>query len=88
MFLSAKTAVESGAHNATFSLHRVDWPSDGEPNSVLQFVDVVWIFVSILRLFGAEFLFHLIIYFFTLSLVFLLLLCFLLLYFWYLGLQI
>ncbi|KAK8933434.1 hypothetical protein KSP39_PZI015418 [Platanthera zijinensis] len=33
VFLSAKSAVDSGAHWATNSLHRLDWPADGKPNS-------------------------------------------------------
>ncbi|XP_021757135.1 acylamino-acid-releasing enzyme 1-like isoform X2 [Chenopodium quinoa] len=45
VFLSAKSAVESGAHNATFSLHRVDWQSDWNPN-VLPIVDVVPVVLS------------------------------------------
>ncbi|GAU47925.1 hypothetical protein TSUD_13950, partial [Trifolium subterraneum] len=28
VFLSAKSAVDSGVHNATNSLHRIDWPTD------------------------------------------------------------
>ncbi|XP_021718420.1 acylamino-acid-releasing enzyme 1-like isoform X1 [Chenopodium quinoa] len=45
VFLSAKSAVESGAHNAIFSLHRADWQSDGKPNA-LQIVDVVPVVMS------------------------------------------
>lgn len=33
LFLSCKTAVDSGAHSATNSLHRLDWPKDGRLDS-------------------------------------------------------
>ncbi|MCL7048160.1 hypothetical protein MKW94_022360 [Papaver nudicaule] len=41
VFLSAKSAVDTGAHSATDSLHRIDWPSDGKPRMSLKLVDVV-----------------------------------------------
>ncbi|KAG0455563.1 hypothetical protein HPP92_024551 [Vanilla planifolia] len=33
VFLSMKSAVDSGAHWATGSLYRMDWPADGRPES-------------------------------------------------------
>ncbi|XP_020970638.1 uncharacterized protein LOC107623173 [Arachis ipaensis] len=30
VFLSAKSAVDSGVYNATNSLHRIDWPTCGK----------------------------------------------------------
>ncbi|XP_026449238.1 acylamino-acid-releasing enzyme 1-like isoform X1 [Papaver somniferum] len=41
VFLSAKSAVDTGAHSATNSLHRIDWPTDGKPNVSLKLIDVV-----------------------------------------------
>ncbi|KAJ6810582.1 putative acylamino-acid-releasing enzyme isoform X1 [Iris pallida] len=41
VFLSAKSAVDSGAHVATDSLHKIDWPVDGKPDPSLSIVDVV-----------------------------------------------
>nr|XP_019709014.1 acylamino-acid-releasing enzyme 1 isoform X1 [Elaeis guineensis] len=41
VFLSAKSAVDSGAHSATNSLHRIDWPADGKLQSSLNIIDVV-----------------------------------------------
>lgn len=41
VFLSAKSAVDSGAHWATNSLHRIDWPADGKLQSSFTIVDVV-----------------------------------------------
>ncbi|XP_073144166.1 acylamino-acid-releasing enzyme 1 isoform X4 [Henckelia pumila] len=41
IFLSAKSSVDSGAHSATDSLHKIDWPSDGKLGSNLKVVDVV-----------------------------------------------
>ncbi|XP_019059085.1 PREDICTED: acylamino-acid-releasing enzyme isoform X2 [Tarenaya hassleriana] len=41
IFLSAKSAVNSGAHWATESLHRIDWPSDGKLTESTNVVDVV-----------------------------------------------
>ncbi|CAA7388034.1 unnamed protein product [Spirodela intermedia] len=41
VFLSAKSAVDSGAHSATNSLHRMDWPADGKPCSSGNVIDVV-----------------------------------------------
>ncbi|GAB4851013.1 hypothetical protein Ancab_030309 [Ancistrocladus abbreviatus] len=41
VFLSAKASVDSGAHSATNSLHRLDWPSDGKPNLSMKINDVV-----------------------------------------------
>ena len=42
MFVSAKSAVDSGAHNATNSMHRIEWPTDGKLDGSLGIVDVVW----------------------------------------------
>lgn len=41
MFLSAKSSVDSGAHSATDSLHRIDWPTDGKPDPSAKIVDLV-----------------------------------------------
>lgn len=41
MFLSAKSSVDSGVHSATDSLHRIEWPSDGELCASAKIVDVV-----------------------------------------------
>ncbi|XP_017226987.1 acylamino-acid-releasing enzyme isoform X2 [Daucus carota subsp. sativus] len=41
VFSSAKCSVESGAHNATESLHRIDWPIDGNLCSSMKIIDVV-----------------------------------------------
>ncbi|XP_026423163.1 acylamino-acid-releasing enzyme-like isoform X1 [Papaver somniferum] len=41
VFLSAKSAVDTGAHSATDSLHRIDWPSDGKPRISLKLVGAV-----------------------------------------------
>ncbi|KZV17829.1 acylamino-acid-releasing enzyme-like [Dorcoceras hygrometricum] len=41
IFLSAKSSVDSGAHSATDSLHKIDWPSDGKFKPHLKIVDVV-----------------------------------------------
>ncbi|KAK6929879.1 Acylamino-acid-releasing enzyme, N-terminal domain [Dillenia turbinata] len=41
VFLSSKSAVDSGAHWATDSLHRIDWPADGKPNPTAKIVDVI-----------------------------------------------
>ncbi|KAF3326312.1 acylamino-acid-releasing enzyme isoform X1 [Carex littledalei] len=41
VFLSAKSAVDSGAHGATCSLHKIEWPSDGVPKPELTIQDVV-----------------------------------------------
>ncbi|XP_071704367.1 acylamino-acid-releasing enzyme-like isoform X2 [Rutidosis leptorrhynchoides] len=40
MFLSAKSAVDSGAHNATISIHKTEWHIKGEPIPSI-IVDVV-----------------------------------------------
>ncbi|XP_038972532.1 acylamino-acid-releasing enzyme 1 isoform X3 [Phoenix dactylifera] len=45
VFLSAKTAVDSGAHSATNSLHRIDWPADRKLQSSLNIIDVVRVVV-------------------------------------------
>jgi acylaminoacyl-peptidase len=44
VFLSAKSAVDSGAHGATSSLHKIEWPSDGIPKPELTIQDVVLLF--------------------------------------------
>ncbi|KAG8370318.1 hypothetical protein BUALT_Bualt14G0104400 [Buddleja alternifolia] len=41
VFLSAKSAVDSGAHLATDSLHKIEWPSDGKLGPLLKISDVV-----------------------------------------------
>ncbi len=41
MFLSANRAVDSGAHNATDSLHKINWPSDWKMDQYLEITDVV-----------------------------------------------
>ncbi|CAH8319166.1 unnamed protein product [Eruca vesicaria subsp. sativa] len=41
LFLSAKTAVDSGAHGATESLHKISWPSDGKLSDTTDIVDVI-----------------------------------------------
>lgn len=41
VFLSAKASIDSGAHSATNSLHRIGWPSDGNSNPSSKIVDVV-----------------------------------------------
>lgn len=41
VFLSAKSAVDSGAHSATDSLHKIDWPVDGIPDPSLSVIVVV-----------------------------------------------
>ncbi|XP_059632429.1 acylamino-acid-releasing enzyme-like isoform X2 [Cornus florida] len=41
VFLSAKSSVDSGAHSATDSLHRIDWPTDGKLSPSAKIVDVV-----------------------------------------------
>ncbi|KAL4285546.1 hypothetical protein GQ457_16G029420 [Hibiscus cannabinus] len=41
VFLSAKASVDSGAHNATNSLHRIEWPADGKLSSSTKIIDVI-----------------------------------------------
>ncbi|XLS75306.1 hypothetical protein HN51_032171, partial [Arachis hypogaea] len=43
VFLSAKSAVDLGVHNATNSLHRIDWPTDGKltTNCIIMSVNMV-----------------------------------------------
>ncbi|CAN4092846.1 unnamed protein product [Withania somnifera] len=41
VFLSSKSAVYSGAHNATDSLHKIDWSIDAEPRPHNKIVGVV-----------------------------------------------
>nr|GMD81705.1 acylamino-acid-releasing enzyme-like isoform X1 [Ipomoea batatas] len=41
VFLSSKSAVDSGAHCATDSLHRIAWPVDGKPCPPAGIIDVV-----------------------------------------------
>ncbi|KAH9764690.1 Acylamino-acid-releasing enzyme [Citrus sinensis] len=41
VFLSAKSSVDSGAHSATDSLHRIDWPTNGNFSSLEKIVDVI-----------------------------------------------
>ncbi|KAL8265639.1 hypothetical protein R6Q59_002983 [Mikania micrantha] len=40
VFLSAKTCVDTGAHSATHSLHKIEWDTKGEP-SPAKIADVV-----------------------------------------------
>nr|DAD19714.1 TPA_asm: hypothetical protein HUJ06_021177 [Nelumbo nucifera] len=41
VFLSAKSAVDTGVHCATESLHRIDWSIDGKPCPSSNIVDLV-----------------------------------------------
>ncbi|KAG6574947.1 Acylamino-acid-releasing enzyme, partial [Cucurbita argyrosperma subsp. sororia] len=41
VFLSAHSSVNTGAHSATNSLHRIDWPRDGKLSFSENIVDVV-----------------------------------------------
>ncbi|KEH27833.1 acylamino-acid-releasing enzyme-like protein, putative [Medicago truncatula] len=41
VFLSAKSAVNSGVHNATNSLHRIDWPTDGKLYQSANIYDII-----------------------------------------------
>lgn len=41
MFLSSKSSVDSGAHSATDSLHRIDWSTERKPCQGAKIVDVV-----------------------------------------------
>jgi acylaminoacyl-peptidase len=41
VFISAKSAVDSGAHNATNSMHKIDWPADGKVEGSFSVDDVV-----------------------------------------------
>lgn len=41
VFLSAKSSVDSGAHLATDSLHKIEWPSDGTLVPSLKILEVV-----------------------------------------------
>jgi len=41
VFLSAHSSVNTGAHSATNSLHRIDWPRDGKLSFSETIVDVV-----------------------------------------------
>ncbi|KAH0854372.1 hypothetical protein HID58_073723 [Brassica napus] len=41
LFLSAKTAVDSGAHWGTESLHKINWPSDGKLSESTDIVDLI-----------------------------------------------
>ncbi|KAJ7954803.1 Acylamino-acid-releasing enzyme like [Quillaja saponaria] len=40
-FLSARSSVDSGAHSATESLHRIDWPTDGKLPASAKVYDVI-----------------------------------------------
>eukprot|EP00258_Populus_trichocarpa_P007689 XP_002312565.3 acylamino-acid-releasing enzyme [Populus trichocarpa] len=40
VFLSGRSSVDSGAHSATDSLHRIDWPVNGQLSS-LKIIDVI-----------------------------------------------
>ncbi|KAK7243157.1 hypothetical protein RIF29_37945 [Crotalaria pallida] len=41
VFLSARSAVDSGVHNATNSLHRIDWPTDGKLFQSAKIYDII-----------------------------------------------
>ncbi|XP_031097602.1 acylamino-acid-releasing enzyme-like [Ipomoea triloba] len=41
VFLSSKSSVDSGAHSATNSLHRIDWSTERKPCQGAKIVDVV-----------------------------------------------
>ncbi|MCH99549.1 acylamino-acid-releasing enzyme-like, partial [Trifolium medium] len=41
VFLSAKSAVDSGVHNATNSLHRIDWPTDRKLYRSSKIYDII-----------------------------------------------
>ncbi|KAJ1431580.1 WD40/YVTN repeat-like-containing domain superfamily [Sesbania bispinosa] len=41
VFLSARSAVDSGVHNATNSLHRIDWPTDGKLYQSSKIYDII-----------------------------------------------
>lgn len=41
LFLSAKTAADSGAHWVAESLHKINWPSDGILTDSTDIVDLV-----------------------------------------------
>jgi acylaminoacyl-peptidase len=46
VFISAKSAVDSGAHNATNSMHKIDWPADGKVEGSFSVDDVVPVIAS------------------------------------------
>ncbi|RYR79508.1 hypothetical protein Ahy_A01g004321 [Arachis hypogaea] len=46
VFLSAKSAVDSGVHNATNSLHRIDWPTDGKLHQSAKMYDILPVVTS------------------------------------------
>ncbi|CAH9104025.1 unnamed protein product [Cuscuta europaea] len=46
VFLSSRSSVDSGAHSATNSLHRIDWPTEGRPCQGSNVVDVVPVVMS------------------------------------------
>lgn len=50
MFLSAKSSVDSWAHLATESLHKIEWPSDGKPGSSLKILDMVCPFLLLVEI--------------------------------------
>jgi hypothetical protein len=41
VFLSARRAVDSGSHNATDSLYKINWPSECNMNEQLDVTEVV-----------------------------------------------
>lgn len=41
VFLSSKSSVDSGAHSATDSLHKIEWPTNGRLGPPLKIIDVV-----------------------------------------------
>lgn len=46
VFLSARSSVDSGAHSATNSLHRIDWPKDVKLYQSAKVHDVVSFFYN------------------------------------------
>ncbi|KAK4586245.1 hypothetical protein RGQ29_023433 [Quercus rubra] len=46
VFLSARSSVDSGAHSATFSLHRIDWSTDVTLWPSAKIVDVIPVVMS------------------------------------------
>ncbi|KFK39589.1 hypothetical protein AALP_AA3G264000 [Arabis alpina] len=46
MFLSTKGDVDTGAHRVTESLHRIDWPSDGNFPQTTEIINVIQVVKS------------------------------------------
>jgi hypothetical protein len=49
VFLSARSSVDSGAHSATNSLHRIDWPKEVKFDQSAKVHDVVIFFLQPLQ---------------------------------------